>query len=121
MRIKLLSQLIGLNLLGWVLILVIILFPTNVLRIILGIPFLLFFPGYTMMAALFAKKEGMSGFERLALSFGLSIIVVPLIGLILNYTPWGISLIPVVLSLFALTLIFATVALSRERHSKTNS
>ncbi len=65
---------------------IIILFPSNILRIILGLPFLLFFPGYTLVAALFTRKEGMGSIERVALSFGLSIAVVPLIGLILNYT-----------------------------------
>ncbi|MHB8987039.1 MAG: DUF1616 domain-containing protein [Eubacteriales bacterium] len=39
------------------------------------------------------------GIERVALSFGLSIAVVPLVGLILNYTPWGIRLAPILASL----------------------
>ena len=49
----------------------------------------------------------------------MSIAIVPIIGLILNYTPWGISLTPIVLSLFALTLISATVAIAREHQTKT--
>ncbi|WP_048077056.1 DUF1616 domain-containing protein, partial [Halorubrum sp. AJ67] len=35
-------------------------------------------------------RSGIDGIERVALSFGLSIAVVPLIGLVLNFTPWGI-------------------------------
>ncbi|MDH4300312.1 MAG: DUF1616 domain-containing protein, partial [Dehalococcoidia bacterium] len=66
--------------------------PSSPARIVLGLPFLLFFPGYTLMAALFPKKDRLGGVERVALSFGLSIAVVPLVGLILNYTPWGIRL-----------------------------
>jgi len=89
-RVK--SELIPLNIAVAVLIAAIILSPSNVLRIILGLPFLFFFPGYTLMAVLFTKKEGMGNIQRLILSFGISIAVVPLIGLILNYTPWGISL-----------------------------
>ncbi|MFP3976163.1 MAG: DUF1616 domain-containing protein, partial [Dehalococcoidia bacterium] len=58
-------------------------------RIVLGILFVLFFPGYMLIAALFPRKESLDGIERVALSFGLSIAVVPLIGLVLNYTPWG--------------------------------
>ena len=84
MTIRVKDELIPLNLLVIVLVAVIILFPSNVLRIILGLPFLLFFPGYTLIAALFIKREGMGSIERVALSFGLSIAVVPLIGLILN-------------------------------------
>ena len=115
MRIKLGDGLIPLNLLAWVLILFIIFFPSNILRIILGIPFLLFFPGYTLMAALFTKKEGMGGIERVALSFGLSIAVVPLIGLILNYTPWGIRLEPILYSVASFILITSIIAWLRRR------
>jgi hypothetical protein len=42
-----------------------------------------------------------------------------MVGLILNYTPWGIRLAPVTLSLLALTLIFATAALFREYQTRT--
>ena len=115
MRIKLGDGLIPLNLLAWVLILFIIFFPSNILRIILGIPFVLFCPGYTLMAALFTKKEGMGGIERVALSFGLSIAVVPLIGLILNYTPWGIRLEPILYSAASFILIASIIAWLRRR------
>jgi uncharacterized membrane protein len=81
------------------LIVIIALCPSTIARIILGLPFVLFFTGYTLMAALFPKKESLGGVERVALSFGLSIAVVPLIGLILNYTPWGIRLYPILISL----------------------
>jgi len=96
------------------LIIVSILSDSNALRIILGIPFLLFFPGYTLMAALFTKKEGMSGVERVALSFGLSIAIVPLIGLILNYTPWGIRLEPILYSVALFILITSIIAWLRQ-------
>jgi len=93
-----------------VLIAAIILVPFNILRIILGLPFLLFFPGYTLVAALFTRKEGMGNIERVALSFGMSVAVVPLIGLILNYTPWGIRLEPVLYSVASFILITSIIA-----------
>ncbi|HVQ00974.1 MAG TPA: DUF1616 domain-containing protein [Candidatus Thermoplasmatota archaeon] len=71
------------------------------LRLILGLPFLLFVPGYVLVFALFPARKtdrGIDTLERVVLSFGLSIAVVPLIGLLLNYTPWGIRLEPVLLS-----------------------
>ena len=37
----------------------------------------------------------------------------------LNYTPWGIRLTPVTLSLFVLTLVFAVVGVFREYQAKT--
>ena len=92
MKIKIGNGLILLNLLVVILILAILFFPSNVLRIILGIPFLLFFPGYALHTALFPGRGRLDVAERVALSFGLSIAVVPLIGLVLNYLPWGIRL-----------------------------
>jgi len=84
--------------------------PSTVARIILGLPFLLFFPGYTLAAALFPKKGSLGGLERVALSFGLSIAVVPLIGLILNFTPWGIRLAPILISLAVFIIAASGVA-----------
>ena len=80
------------------------------LRIILGVPFILFIPGYALIAALFPAAKDIDGIERVALSFGLSIAVVPLIGLALNYTPWGIRLDPIVVSLGLFTLCMCLVA-----------
>lgn len=80
------------NLLTFVLIEAIILSPSSVLRIVVGIPFVLFFPGYALTAALFPRRVGMSGIERVALSFCLGIAMVAIIRLILNYTRFGIRL-----------------------------
>ena len=85
-------------------------FTSGPLRIVLGLPFLLFFPGYVLVAALFPKKESLSGIERVALSFGLSIAVVPLIGLILNYTPWGIRLYPILISVMSFIVAMSAIA-----------
>jgi uncharacterized membrane protein len=67
------------------------------------------------VAGVIAKSAGWNGIERLALSFGLSIAVVPLIGLGLNYTPWGIRLTPVVISLAFFTLAMAASAFWRRQ------
>lgn len=82
-------------------------------RIILGLLFILFLPGYSLIAALFPKKNDLDGIERLALSFGLSIAVTPLIGLLLNYTPFGIRLTPILLSLSIFTVAMITIAFMR--------
>ncbi len=83
------------------------------IRTVLGLPMVLFLPGYALIAALFPSKDDLDGIERLALGFGLSIAVVPLIGLGLNYTPWGIRLIPILVSLSVFTLFMCAVAVYR--------
>ena len=80
------------------------------LRIVFALPIVLFIPGYALIAALFPGSDEIDTLERTALSFGLSIAVVPLIGLALNYTPWGIRLDPIVLSLVLFTVIMVLVA-----------
>jgi len=90
-------------------------FSTGPLRIALGLLLVIFFPGYTLLSALFPKRDDLSGIERVALSFGLSIAVVPLIGLILNYTPWGIKLYPVLTSITLFIIATSTVGWYRQR------
>jgi uncharacterized membrane protein len=76
---------------------------------------ILFLPGYALIAALFPKKDDLDGIERVALSFGLSIALVPLIGLGLNFTSWGIRLLPILVSLSFFTIAMCVVAVFR-RH-----
>jgi hypothetical protein len=87
--------------------------PLVVLRWILGSVFVLFIPGYVTVEALFPKGRDLDGIERFALSVGLSLTLVMLVGLLLNYTPWGIRLTPIVVSLTILTVGLALVALGR--------
>ena len=115
LRVKIGDGLLPLNLLVIVLIVAIILSPTNIVRIILGLPFVLFLPGYALVAALFPKKNDLGGIERVALSFGMSIAVASLIGLLLNYTPWGISVYPILISLTIFILAMSIVAWYRRR------
>jgi uncharacterized membrane protein len=92
------------------LILIIVLLPSNAARIVLGLPFLLFFPGYTLVAALFPRRTDLDGIKRVALSFVLSMVVAALIGLVLNYAPWGIGLCPILVSISIFILIASAIA-----------
>ncbi len=58
-----------------------------------------FSPGYVLIAALFPQKDNLDGIERVGLSFVASIAVASFLGLLINYTPWGIRLYPVLTSL----------------------
>ena len=59
---------------------------------------------------LFPKRDDLDGIERVALSFILSLAVTPLLGLVLNFTPFGIRLIPVLVVLLAFTISVSLVA-----------
>jgi uncharacterized membrane protein len=115
LKINLGSGLIVVNLLTLLLVLLITFFPSDAVRIILGLPFLLFFPGYTLTVAFFPANWRLSGMERVALSFGLSLALIPLIGMILNYTPFGIELESLMYSIASIILLFSLVAWYRNR------
>lgn len=109
------SGLIPLNLLVVVLVLGELFFPSDPLRIILGIPCLLFIPGYALVTALFVKKHSMSGVERLTLSIILSIVVVMLIGFFWDFSFRGIRLDSVGYSVMAFIILASAAAWFRRR------
>ncbi len=78
--------------------------PFIYLRYVFGSVFILYLPGSSLIELLYPKPGDLSQLERVALSIGLSLALVPLIGLVLNYTPWGIKLDPVFASLSLVTL-----------------
>ena len=80
------------------------------IRIVLTLPAVLFIPGYCLIAALFPKKDDIGLVERIMLSIGLSIAIVPLIGLGLNFTSWGIRLDPIVVSIALFSGVMTVVA-----------
>ncbi len=88
--------------------------PLLYARYVLGSLYVLYLPGATLIEALYPRGEELEPLERLALSIGLSLAVVPLVGLVLNYTPWGIRLEPVTLSLALLSMALAFFALKRK-------
>jgi len=115
MTIKLKNEILFIDVLVVLLIVIIALFESGFLRVILGLPFLLFFPGYMLMAALFPGSNITRSIERVALSFALSVTVVAAVGFILNLTPWGFTLYPVLLVLASFILIISVVAWMRRR------
>ncbi|MFB6151548.1 MAG: DUF1616 domain-containing protein [Haloarculaceae archaeon] len=57
--------------------------------------------------------RGIDGVERVVLSVGLSIAIVPFVALLLNGTVWGIRPVPVVLAVSAFTLVGLLVGAAR--------
>lgn len=85
------------------------------LRVVLGLAITLVAPGYALTAALLPGRYDIDGVERLALSVGLSVACIPLLGLLFTTTPWGIRLLPMALGLATFTLLASFVALYRRR------
>lgn len=91
----------------------IFIWPNPPLQNVLGFLYVLFFPGYSLVAVLFPCKDSLSGIERIGLIFGLSIAIVTFLGLLLNYTPWGIQLIPTLILLISFIIVCLSVAYYR--------
>ena len=89
--------------------------PHSSLRVPLGLLSSLFFPGYTLIAALYPRRQDLSGAERIALSLGSSLAIVSLIGFTLNFVPWGIRLGPILISLGSFTAICSLFAAQARR------
>jgi len=113
------------------------------LRVVFGLPFVLFVPGYAFTAALYpeagepvhsdcahsngqigddaaddavgvyVKRDGIDGVERVSLSFALNIAAVSLIGLVLNFTPLGIRVVPIMILVSGFTVVCVAVAAIR--------
>lgn len=115
MKFEFKKDLLLINLIALVEIFVVTIFTNDIIRMVLGFPFLLFCPGYALISALFIKKDDLDTLERIALSIGLSIAIVPLTGLILHFTPYGIRLYPILFSIASLVFLFSLVARYRRR------
>ncbi|UPW00391.1 DUF1616 domain-containing protein [Halorussus gelatinilyticus] len=95
----------------------------------LGLPLLFFAPGYALVSALFpgatpddartdvtfaeVRQHGLSGAERLALGFGVSLALLPLLAVALSLSPWSIVPATVLLSVAVVTALFAVVGAAR--------
>jgi len=87
---------------------------TGNLRIVVSVIVLLFVPGYTLLAALFPKRGTIRTAERIALSLGLSLAIVPVIGLSLHFTPWGLAINSVLVAVTIFVLLASGISWYRD-------
>jgi hypothetical protein len=88
--------------------------PWVSIRWVLASVFVLFIPGYATVEALFPTRSELNSLERFALSVGLSLAIIMLVGFLLNYTAWGIRLTFLMISLTIISLGLVLVSLVRE-------
>lgn len=79
------------------------------MRWVVGYLYCFFIPGYCAIRALFPKKE-LDAIETALLSIALSLAIIPLVGLIVNFVMGSIALPLIMFSLSLLTSILAITA-----------
>jgi uncharacterized membrane protein len=84
------------------------------IRPIFGVIVVFFVPGYALIAALFPNKKGVNNSQRIALSLGLSVAVVPAMLLILSFW-FGINLGTLLVPLALFIVICTVIAEVRRR------
>ncbi len=80
---------------------------------VLAIPFVLMFPGYPLVIAVFPERKDIGGAERLVLSCICSVAVVVGAGLILDRTSWGIKLESLAYALSLFMILVSAIAFIR--------
>lgn len=100
-------------------------FGLPILGWLLGIPMLVFLPGYAVISAMYptaAEAEwrgpaagSLPALDRVMLSIVTSLVVVPAVAILVLLGPWTISVLPVLAALSAVTLGATWVAARRRR------
>jgi hypothetical protein len=90
------------------------LIPLNLLRIALASTFVLYLPGFSLLQFLHPNISQSDVLERFALRVGVSLAVVPVIGLVLSFTPWGIRFGSIVASVGGIVVFSVIGAAIRE-------
>jgi uncharacterized membrane protein len=82
----------------------------SLLRVTFGVLYLAIVPGYALTAAVFPGRDQLGFLERVGLCLMMSVALVSLIGFVLDFTPWGISLGSLLTALVSLVLACSAVA-----------
>ncbi len=93
------------------------------LRYVFGSLLVLFLPGYSLIGFIYFKKDELDYLTRTSVSFVISLAITTLVGLVLNFTPFGITLLPVALSTAGATigLLFLTALRKYSYYSLANT
>ena len=88
-------------------------------RLLLGLLYILYMPGYCLVFAFFPHIDQLTSVERTGLSIGLSIALVPLLALVVNQLPTGLSLWPILLVECGFMALCTVIALERRLKLET--
>ena len=115
MRIRVRDELVLIDVLVILLIIIIAFSQSSVFRAVFGLPFVIFFTGYTLTAVLFPGRSALGKIERITLGFAFSIAIVACVAFIINLALWGITLSSVLPSLTIFSLVMSIIAFFRQR------
>src|SRR6266704_5080040 len=79
-----------------------------------GVLLVAFVPGYLVVASI-CPGEDLPWAERFLLSIGVSIVIVPLLGLLLNFTPFGVRFASIILTIVIFSSLLGLAAVVRRR------
>ncbi len=80
------------------------------IRALLGIPFVLYIPGYLLQGLFFPLHTDIDSIERVGLSLGLSIALVTLLALLINTLPWGLHAWPILIGQGSLIILLMAIS-----------
>ncbi len=86
------------------------------IRLAFALPLVLLVPGYAFISALFPEAPDEDGFgtvERVVLSIAVSLAVVGIVAYAANFTPYGITVLPITVAVVAWTVAFSLLGLAR--------
>jgi len=87
--------------------------PAGLLRLALGLVYVLYVPGYCLSTALFPRHDDLDDIERAGLSLGLSIAWIPVLSLALHWLPWGLSLESILIGQLVSIVALAALTVGR--------
>ena len=106
------------------------------LGVAIGLPLVLFAPGYALVSLLFpgatpddaavdrtlpeVRQHGLVGTERAALGFGISVATIPILGVAVSASPWSLTPATVLLSVAGVSAGLSTLAAIRRLRRPTD-
>jgi hypothetical protein len=102
-------------------------YPLVYLRHVFGAVFILWLPGYSFIRVIFIDRKEtkaakpLYSVENIGLIICSNLGIIPITGLLLNYSPLGIGLTSIIFGLLSITMFFSTLALLLDYRADYNN
>jgi len=91
-----------------------VLYTSGPIRMALALITVIFLPGYTLLSAVFPRRQSLGGIQRTALGFGFSIIIVAALGLLLHLSGLGLDTRSILIAIVIWIWAAGVIALVRD-------